>query len=54
MTDVKEVLPHVKIRVNPHISFTRGHEGRDMQDPPGSQVVKLVAIAPQERAKKLV
>jgi hypothetical protein len=46
--DVKEVLPHIKIKVDPQVSFTQGHEGRDMQDSQGSKVVKLEAVIPQE------
>jgi hypothetical protein len=54
MTDMEEVLPQIKIRVNPQVSFTQGHKGRDMQDSRGSVVLKLEAIVSQERAEELV
>jgi hypothetical protein len=36
MTDAKEVLPQIKIRVYPHVGFTKGHEGHNVQDSQGS------------------
>jgi hypothetical protein len=50
MPDV-EVLPQIKLRVDPQVSLTQNDEGRNMQDPRGSQVVKLEAIIPQKRAE---
>jgi hypothetical protein len=35
-TGVKEVLRQIKIRVDPQVGFTQGHEGRDVQDSRGS------------------
>jgi hypothetical protein len=34
--DVKEVVPQVKVGVNPHECLAQSHNGRDMQDPRGS------------------
>jgi hypothetical protein len=31
----KEVVPQMKVGLNPHIGLTRGQEGRHMQDPRG-------------------
>jgi hypothetical protein len=45
---VEEVLPQVKLRVDPQVSLTQSHEGRDMQDPWGSQEVKLKVVIPQK------
>jgi hypothetical protein len=49
-----EVLPQIKLRVDPQVSLTQSHEGRNMQDPRGSPVVKLKAIIPQKRAEEPV
>jgi hypothetical protein len=52
--DMKEVLPQIKLRVDPQVSFTQSHEGRNMQDSIGSQVVKLEVEMPQKRAEEPV
>jgi hypothetical protein len=49
---VKEVLPLIELRVDPQVSFTQSHEGRNMQDSRGSQVVKLEAVIPQKRVEE--
>jgi hypothetical protein len=33
MMDTKEVLPQIKIVVDPEVSFTQGNEGCEMQEP---------------------
>jgi hypothetical protein len=32
MMDTEEVLLEIKIEVDPQVSFTQGHKGRDIQD----------------------
>jgi hypothetical protein len=49
---VKEVLSLIELRVDPQVSFTQSHEGRNMQDSRGSQVVKLEAVIPQKRVEE--
>jgi hypothetical protein len=34
-----KMVPLVKVGLNPHISFTQGHEGRHMEDPQTSQAM---------------
>jgi hypothetical protein len=34
-SDTKEVLPQIKLRVDPLVCLTQSHEGRNMQDPEG-------------------
>jgi hypothetical protein len=46
--DMKEVLPQIKLRVDPQVSLTHSHEGRDMMDSRGSQVGKLDTVMPQK------
>jgi hypothetical protein len=31
--DTKEVLPNIKVGLNPHVDITLGHKGHDIQDP---------------------
>jgi hypothetical protein len=40
----KEVHPQIKVGLNPHVGFTQGHKGCDMQDPRGGQVVQFQTI----------
>jgi hypothetical protein len=42
---MKEMLPQIKLKVNPQVSLTQSHyEGRYMQDPRWGQMVKLEAV----------
>jgi hypothetical protein len=34
--DMEEVLPQIKLRVDPKVSLAQSHEGCNMQDPRGS------------------
>jgi hypothetical protein len=43
-----DIVPQAEIEVNPHVGLTQSHDGRDMQDPPGSQIVQLQAVLPQQ------
>jgi hypothetical protein len=47
MPEMEEIIPQIKIRVNPQVSLTQSHEGRNMQDPRGGQMVQLKAVIPQ-------
>jgi hypothetical protein len=29
---VKEIVPHIEVRVYSHVCLTQGHKGRNMQD----------------------
>jgi hypothetical protein len=53
-SDAKEVLPQIKLRFDPQVSLTQSHEGHNMPDSRGSQVVKLKVVIPQKRAEELV
>jgi hypothetical protein len=33
--NMKEVIPHIKLMVNSHVSLTQCHEGHYMKDPEG-------------------
>jgi hypothetical protein len=53
-SDAKEVLPQIKLRFDPQVSLTQSHEGHNMPDSRGSQVVKLKVVIPQKRAEEPV
>jgi hypothetical protein len=41
MSDMEEIVPHAEMGVNAHVGLTQSHEGRDVEDPRGGQIVQL-------------
>jgi hypothetical protein len=44
MPDMEEVIPQIKLWVNPQVSLSQSHEGRYMKDPREGQMVQLKTI----------
>jgi hypothetical protein len=49
-----EVVPQIKVGLNPHVSLAQGYEGRDVQNPQRSQMMQLQAIELQQQVEELM
>jgi hypothetical protein len=41
---MEEIVPQIKVGLNPHVGLAQGHEGRYMQDPQRSQMMQLQVV----------
>jgi hypothetical protein len=50
--DAGEVVPQIKVGLNPHVSLVQGYEGHDVQNPQRSQMMQLQAIELQQQVEE--
>jgi hypothetical protein len=51
-SDMTEIVPQIKVGLNPHVSLAQGYEGRDVQNPQRSQMMQLQAIELQQQVEE--
>jgi hypothetical protein len=51
---MKEIVPQIKVKLNPQVGLAQGHEGHNMQDPRRSQLMQLQATEVQQQVEELM